>query len=141
LLGPVQQRWERVVQSRALLKRMGKFLTVGGLGTLVNTGILVILYHELHLTLVVASALATELTIGHNYLWNDSWTFGRRGLSLSRFVKFNTVSLGGQCITIVTLWLLAQRAGIHYVVANLFGIGLAVVWNFAINVRWTWGPT
>jgi dolichol-phosphate mannosyltransferase len=120
---------------------MGKFLAVGGLGTLLNTGILVVLYHQLHLTLVVASALATELTIGHNYLWNDSWTFGRKGLSLNRFVRFNIVSLGGQCITVATLWLLAQRAGIHYVVANLLGIGLAVVWNFAINVRWTWGPT
>lgn len=129
------------MQSRALLTRMGKFLVVGGLGTLVNTGILVILYHQLHLALVLASVLATELTIGHNYLWNDYWTFGRRGLSLNRFVKFNVVSLGGQCITVVTLWMLAQHAGMHYIVANLTGIGLAVIWNFAVNVRWTWGST
>lgn len=139
MLDAVQRRWERVVKGRALLTQMGKFLIVGGLGAFVNTGILVILYHLLHLALVVASALATELAIGHNYLWNDRWTFGRRGPSLSRFAKFNLVSLGGQCVTVVTLWILVQHAGLHYVVANLIAIGLAVVWNFSVNLRWTWG--
>lgn len=138
LLDAVQRRWERAVTSRVLLTRMGKFLVVGGLGAFVNTGVLVVLYHQLHLALVVASALATELAIGHNYLWNDRWTFGQRGLSLSRFAKFNLVSLGGQCVTVATLWILVQHAGLHYVVANLIAIGLAVAWNFSVNLRWTW---
>jgi dolichol-phosphate mannosyltransferase len=120
--------------------KMGKFYVVGGLGTLVNTGILAILYRQLHLALVVASVMATEVAIGHNFLWNDYWTFGRRGLSLNRFARFNVVSLGGACVTVVTLWILVRYAGLHYIVANLVGIGLAMVWNFAVNVRWTWGP-
>lgn len=140
MLNSAQQRWEHILYRQALLKQMGKFLIVGGLGTLVNTGSLVILYHQLHLALVVASALATELAIGHNFLWNDYWTFGRRGLSLNRFVRFNLVSLGGQCITVVTLWMLVRHIGLYYVIANLIGIGLAVIWNFAVNVHWTWGP-
>lgn len=140
LLGSAQRRWERIPDRRALVVRMGKFLVVGGLGALVNTGILIIFYDVLHVALVVASALATELAIGHNFLWNDYWTFGRRGLSLSRFVRFNVVSLGGQCVTVVTLWMLVGHARLHHVVANLIGIGLAVIWNFAVNLRWTWGP-
>jgi putative flippase GtrA len=121
------------------LMQVSKFLIVGGLGTLVNTAVLVILYRLLHLALVVASALATELAIGHNFLWNDRWTFGRHGLSLNRFVRFNVVSLGGQCVTVVTLWVLVQHTALHYLVANLIGIGLALVWNLAINMHWTWG--
>jgi putative flippase GtrA len=120
--------------------KMIKFLIVGGLGTLVNTGILIILYHHLHLALVAASAVATELAIGHNFVLNDYWTFGRRGLSLNRFARFNLVSLGGQCVTVITLWLLVRYTSMHYVIANLLGIGLAVLWNFAVNVHWTWGP-
>jgi dolichol-phosphate mannosyltransferase len=96
--------------------RSGKFLVVGGLGTLVNSAALVILYQQLHLALVAASALATELAIGHNFVWNDYWTFGRRGLTLNRFARFNVVSLGGQCITILTLWMLVRFGGVHYVV-------------------------
>jgi putative flippase GtrA len=119
--------------------KLMKFLIVGGLGTLVNTGILIVLYHHLHVTLVVASAVATESAICHNFVLNDMWTFGRRRLSLSRFARFNVVSLGGQCITIATLWALVRYTQVHYIAANLVGVGLAVLWNFAVNVHWTWG--
>lgn len=125
---------------RTQLVKLVKFLLVGGLGTLVNTGLLVLLYHYAHLALIVASALATELAICHNFVLNDYWTFGRRGLSMNRFARFNAVSVGGQFVTIATLWGLVRFAGMHYVLANLIGVGLAVMWNFAVNVHWTWGP-
>lgn len=140
MLKPIQDQWERIKYRRTILNRMGKFLIVGGLGTFVNTGILIILYQELHFALVAASALATELAIGHNFLWNNYWTFKQSSLSLIRFARFNIVSLGGQCITVVALWTLVRYTGLHYVIANLAGVGLALIWNFAVNVHWTWGP-
>jgi dolichol-phosphate mannosyltransferase len=105
---------------------------------LVNTGVLVVLYQHLHVALVAASAVATELAIANNFVWNNYWTFGRRTLSLRRFARFNMVSLGGQFITIVTLWVLVRHADVYYVVANIVGIGLAFTWNFVASVRWTW---
>jgi dolichol-phosphate mannosyltransferase len=132
---------ELILRRRKILMQSGKFLVVGGLGTLVNTATLVILYQQLHLALVAASAVATELAIGHNFVWNDYWTFGRRGLTLNRFARFNVVSLGGQCITILTLWMLVRFGEVHYVAANLVGVGLALIWNFTVNVRWTWGSS
>ena len=138
-----QQQWDRTnrtIPRRTLIPRIGKFLVVGGLGTLVNTGILVILYHQLHVALIAASVVATELAIAHNFVWNNFWTFGRRGLSLNRFARFNVVCLGGQCLTVVTLWLLVRYASVHYVVANLVGIASALAWNFTFSAHWTWGP-
>src|SRR5262245_37252780 len=140
LLTAVQWLWRQLIITRPLLTQICKFLVVGGLGTLVNTGALIILYHQLHVALVMASAVATELAIGHNFLWNNYWTFGRSGLSLSRFAKFNVSSLGGQSITIITLWALVRSAEMNYIAANLVGIGLAVAWNFTISIRWTWAP-
>lgn len=119
--------------------RLAKFVIVGGLGTLVNTGVLIVLYQTVHLTLVAASIIATELAIAHNFLWNNYWTFGQRKWSLQRFAKFNAVSLGGQCITVATLWMLVHYASLHYVIANFTAIGLALIWNFTVNVHWTWG--
>ena len=141
MLESAQHGWEFVLRRRALLTRSGKFLVVGGVGTLVNTVALVILYQQLHLALVASSALATELAIGHNFVWNDYWTFGRRRLTLNRFARFNVVALGGQCITILTLWMLVRFGGVHYVAANLVGVGLALIWNFTVNVHWTWGSS
>jgi dolichol-phosphate mannosyltransferase len=130
----------RIRPTTASLARLGKFMLVGGVGTLVNTGVLVVLYQHLHVALVAASAIATELAIANNFLWNNYWTFSRRTLSLHRFARFNMVSLGGQCITIATLWVLVHHAGTYYVVANISGIGLALIWNFVANVSWTWRP-
>lgn len=124
---------------RALLLYFGKFVLVGGLGTLVNTGMLIVLYSFLRLPLVAASALATEVAIGHNFLWNNYWTFERRNVSLGRFARFNLVSLAGQGITVATLWLLVRYAGMYFVIANLAAIGLALIWNFTANLHWTWG--
>ncbi len=124
---------------RARLSRLSKFLVVGGTGVLVNSLALLILFQWAHLPLVVASALATELTIVNNFCWNDHWTFRRPQLSLSRFAKFNLVSLAGLAITVCTLWILVNHLGLYYLAANLLGMALATAWNFAANSFWTWG--
>jgi dolichol-phosphate mannosyltransferase len=123
----------------ALALFFGKFALVGGLGALVNTGALIGLYSYARLPLVASSALATEVAIAHNFLWNNYWTFGRRSLSLGRFARFTLVSLAGQGMTVATLWLLVRYIGLYFVIANLAAIGLALIWNFAANYHWTWG--
>ncbi|MBV8719653.1 MAG: GtrA family protein [Chloroflexi bacterium] len=119
--------------------RLGKFLVVGGTGVAVNTAILFLLHQVAGLPVVVASALAVEVAIVTNYLLNDRWTFDRRRPSLRRFVQFNVVSLGGLLLTTTAVWVLTTALGVHYLLANLVGIGLATSWNFAANVYWTWG--
>ncbi len=120
-------------------RRLGKFLLVGGTGVGVNTVVLFLLHQVAGLPVVAASALAVEVAIVSNYLLNDRWTFGHRRPSLRRFAQFNVVSLGGLLLTTTAVWVLTTALGIHYLVANLAGIGLATSWNFAANVYWTWG--
>ncbi len=118
--------------------RFVKFALVGALGVLVNTALLLTLHGYLGLALIPASALAVEVAIIHNFFWNNHWTFGERGASLIRWAKFNLVSLVGLAITTGTLYALVDRLSIHYLVANLIGIGLATIWNFSLNSAWTW---
>jgi len=122
-----------------LLTRLSKFLVVGGIGVLVNNFVLFILFQRVHLSLVIASILATELAIISNFYCNDRWTFKQTRISLSRFARFNLVSLSGLLITTSTLWVLASHMGLYFLVANLLGIGLATIWNFVVNSLWTWG--
>ena len=123
------------------LSRPGKFLLVGGTGAVVNSAALVCLHQLLSMSLVLASALAVELSIANNFFWNDRWTFGRRWPSWRRFLKFNLVSLGGLVITTTTLWALVTDMHSPLLLANLLGILLATGWNFVINVLWTWKRT
>ena len=124
---------------RQLRDKLAKFLVVGGSGVIVNMVTLVTLYQFGHLPLALSSALAVEVSILNNFIWNNHWTFGQHSLSPSRFAKFNLVSLAGLVVTTTTVWLLSSTFGMHYVLANIVGIGLASVWNFSVNLVWTWG--
>lgn len=120
-----------------LATKLAKFSLVGGSGVVVNTAALYLFYQIGHLPLVMASLLAVELAIVNNFLWNDRWTFGQHALSPMRFLRFNLVSAGGLAITTGTLALVTSF-GVYYLLANLLGISLATLWNFAFNVLWTW---
>jgi len=131
--------WRLVPRQRPRLTRISKFLLVGGTGVLVNSLALLLLVQWAHLPLLPAAALAAELSIVHNFAWNDRWTFGRPRLSWSRFARFNLVSLAGLLITTGSVWVLVEHLDVYYLVANLLGITLATAWNFAVNAWWTWG--
>lgn len=122
-----------------LIRKFFKFAFVGATGILVNSAILFILYKYLNIPLLIASAMAVEAAIASNYYWNNQWTFKEKSVSLPRFVKFNLVSLGGLVITTGVLFILVQYAGIYFMLANLVGISLATLWNFGLNLIWTWG--
>lgn len=114
-----------------------RFGTVGAAGAVVNTVGLHVLYALAHVPLALASALATELAIGHNYLLNDRWTFRRRHPTWSRLLRFNVAALGGLATNVMLLWSLVHL-GVGYVAANLLGIAAAATVNYAVSVVWVW---
>lgn len=125
---------------RELASRLGKFLVVGSTGLVINNAALHAFYQMLRLPLVLASMLAVALAIGNNFALNELWTFnqGHHAAWLWRFARFGVVSLVGLALTTLTLWVLVTFLGIHYLVANLAGIGVATGSNFVANMRWTW---
>jgi dolichol-phosphate mannosyltransferase len=125
---------------RELASRLGKFLVVGGTGVLLNNAALFTLYQVLRLPLIVSSTVAVVLAIGNNFFLNDRWTFQQRQdpFATRRLVRFSLVSLGGLALTTLTLWVLVTYLGVHYMVANLVGIGIGTGSNFIGNMKWTW---
>ncbi|MET7934705.1 GtrA family protein [Streptomyces sp. NPDC005322] len=115
-----------------------RFAVVGGGGVLVNTVALYALYHWAGLPLLVASSIAVELAVFHNYLLNDRWTFAARTPSTRRFVKFNVSVLGGLAVNVLIVWSLV-RAEVHLLLANWIGIAAAFAVNFATSTGWVWG--
>jgi dolichol-phosphate mannosyltransferase len=102
-----------------------------------------VLFHDLlDLPLIVASPLAVETSIFNNFWWNSRWTFGQRRASWPRaLVKYNLTCLAGLVICTATLQALVALLGIHYLLANLAGIGLAASSNFLLSNGWAWRDT
>lgn len=131
--GPVWTEWTKIV----------RFGLVGLSGILVNMGLLYALTEIAGLYYLVSAAIAIELSIVNNFVWNDLWTFKsvrdlRFGRRIQRFLSFQAVSMGGLVINMGVLYLLADIVGIYYLVANLAGILVAFAWNYAVNRHFTW---
>jgi len=120
------------------LARPLRFGAVGISGIVVNSAILWLLVRELHVSVTLASVIATQAAILSNFALNDSWTFrGARERSLGgRLLRFNGVALGGMAITAGILTALTSYT--HLLLANLLAVGAATAWNYIVNSRWTW---
>jgi dolichol-phosphate mannosyltransferase len=132
-----------LMSRRRELLRLGKFCLVGGSGVLVNMGLLWILTEFAGLFYLLSAAIGIEMSIISNFILNDFFTFSdRRSLGLKnllkRLLKFNLVSLAGLGINMAMLWFLTNVVGLNYLISNLCGIAIATLWNYSVNMLWTW---
>lgn len=120
--------------------RIVKFALVGASGIIVNEGLLWLLTEVAGLYYLLSSAFAIEASIITNFLLNNAWTFrdraGNTGLK-RRGLKFNLVSIGGLAINMAVLFLLVNYLSIYYLYANIAGILAGFLWNYSVNLRWT----
>lgn len=149
----LRQYWEFVTHLLCLswetkeLQRFVKYCLVGATGVLVNMGVLALLART-GMAYLQAGAVAAETAIGTNFLLNEFWSFADRARRHSgiiprmlRFFRFNLFCAGGAAIALLTLWLLTNYGGVHYLLSNLIGISVATVWNYGMNANLTWEST
>ena len=111
-----------------------KFNAVGAAGMAVHLGLLAFLIRIAGLHYLLATAIAVEAAILHNYFWHRKWTWGDRGSAFSgvaTLLRFNLtsglVSLGGN---LLSTGILTGAAHIDPIIANLLSIGVCSFVNF-----------
>lgn len=124
-----------------VLRRWLKFSAVGWLGVGVQLGVLSALVGLASAHYLVATVVAVECAIVHNYFWHERWTFQERRLGhvpgrLARLLRFNaasgTVSLLGN---VGFMSLFVGHLGLHYVAGNLMSIASCALLNFVLSDR------
>jgi putative flippase GtrA len=114
-----------------------KFNAVGMVGALVQLGMLALLT-RLSVHYLIATAIAVETAVLHNYFWHVRWTWRGRSGSLWRFHAANgAVSL---LSNLLLMRLFAGWLGIPVVAANVLAIGITSVVNFLLGDRWVFAP-
>jgi putative flippase GtrA len=118
-----------------------KFNFVGGIGIGVQLAALVLFRSLLHLDYLLATALAVETAVVHNFFWHERFTWADRPAthfvhSLIRLVKFN-ISNGGVSIVgnLLLMRLLVGELRLNYLVANLIAIAVCSLVNFLLSDR------
>jgi len=120
---------------RSIVTRWIKFNLVGGMGIVVQVLILLVLKTGLHLDYLVATALAVEAAVIHNFLWHERFTWvDRAGPGFARFCKFNlTTGLFSIAGNLVLMKLLVGLGHMNYLLANGITITACSVFNFLVS--------
>jgi len=122
-------------QWRSTGVRWLKFNLVGAAGIAVQLLMLVVLKAGLRLDYLIATALAVETAVVHNFLWRERFTWSdRAGAGLARFLKFNlttgALSIAGN---LALMKMLVGLGHMNYLLANGITITACSVVNFLVS--------
>src|ERR1700732_3326113 len=115
-----------------------KFNAVGGVGIVVQLAALSVFRSWLKLDYLLATGLAVEIAVIHNFLWHERFTWADRpttrpARSLFRLAKFNAsngaVSMVGN---LGWMRLLVGKLKFNYVAANFIAIVICSLVNFVL---------
>lgn len=137
------------------LSRIGKFLTVGFIGGIINISILFLLTEKVFggsdvniagilPSYIFSSMVGIESAILSNFVLNEHWTFkDRRDKNdiisvLKRGVKFNMCRLTGVGMNVIILIFLTEFLKIYYILSSMIAILIVMIWNYTTSVKLVW---
>ena len=119
-----------------------KFNLVGALGIAVQLAVLLGLKSGFHLNYLLATPLAVEAAVVHNFLWHERYTWADRvqpscRMSMPRLLRFN-LTTGGVSIAgnLALMKLIVGLGHVNYLLANSIAIALCSLLNFLISEEW-----
>jgi putative flippase GtrA len=134
---PARDPWRLVVF------RWLKFNAVGAIGIAVQLTALAGLKSGLHLHYLLATALAVEAAVVHNFLWHERFTWADRpaGRGFLRFLKFNLTTGAFSILgNLALMKLLVGFAHMNYMAANIMTIAACSLVNFLVSDRFVFAP-
>jgi putative flippase GtrA len=114
------------------------WFVLGVSASLVELGLLRLLFEVLLWPLPIATAVAAEILIMTRFVIADRWVFGHERPALDRLVRYHGACLGA----LVVYWLVingaAELIGLPYVPAFVLGTAASFAWSLVSNFRWVW---
>jgi putative flippase GtrA len=138
-------------RNRKEFKRFFKFMFVGGVGAVIDFGVLNLLAHVLQVDLRIAGTISFAMAVTSNFLWNRYWTYpeSKAFPALPQYVQFFVINAMALVIRLPILTLLpgpisgVLKSMLHLApgTAEVLGnnaalavaVAIAMFWNFFIN--------
>jgi putative flippase GtrA len=133
--------------------RWMKFNLVGGIGIVVQFAALFLLKSVLHFDYLVATAIAVEAAVVHNFVWHEQFTWadrtgtapGRARTSWSwslRLLRFNLANGGVSILgNLALMRVMVGEGHMNYLLANAIAIAPCSVANFVVSDAWVFGQS
>jgi putative flippase GtrA len=132
----------RIAEIMNVFLRWIRFNAVGAVGVTVQLSTLAVLVHLFEVHYILATALAVETAILHNFVWHEKWTWSdiaaqENSSWVGRLIRFHITngftSLGGNLILMQSLVGTFQLPVLY---ANLIAIAACSLINFMLSNYW-----
>lgn len=134
------------------IRQLARFTSVGIIGAVCETIIVAMLTIFATADPLQAKIVGVEISISIMFLINDVYTFSNEGKSrlrnrITRWIRSHIVRSGGIIVSFSVLWVLTTQIGVQIVlygadfwptIANLIGIGFALMINYTAESLFTW---
>jgi putative flippase GtrA len=124
--------------SQKLTALFGKFALVGVLNTLVHALTTVALVELVQLHPVPASVAGFLLAVAVSFVLNTFWTFRQSDNLQQRFVRFIVVSVTAMLLNTLIMYLAVNVFSLHYLLGLLMVLFVVPVYNFTLNLKWSY---
>lgn len=124
-------------------ERLVRFFLVGATAAILQTALLSVFVDFAGINYLLSAAVAIELTILFNYVFNNAWTFYRSRHNvmqeyLAGLIKTNLVRGTAIPIQMSILYALVTFAGTGLLVGNGIAILLTAPYRYILDASWTW---
>lgn len=119
-----------------------KYAIVGGFGTALHFGALILLVELAGMRAVAASAIGFVLVVVVSYFLNRHWTFASASAdsALGSFAKYAAVSTSGLLLNTAVMYAVVDLLGGPYLLGQAAVTLLVPVSNYYFNRTWTFKP-
>lgn len=115
------------------------FIIVGVIGTAGHYLTLVTLVEVSGWPPIVATSLGFLVGALINYFLNYYYTFRSKSAHKSALVRFLTIAAVGAFLNTSLFYLIHNKIGIHYLIAQISATGTVLFFNFTFQKSWAFG--
>ncbi len=136
-----QHRRTHVKRLLGILLSPSKFAIVGILGIVVNQVVLYAVTEGLGLYYLLSVIVASQVSTLNNFVLTEAWVFRHRESRhrlLVRYVVFYALNTATLLVRVPVVFLLTENLGLHYLLSNLFAIGLTFGIRYLVADNWIW---
>ncbi len=126
--------------SPEIFGKLIKFGLVGFSGLFIDFGFTWLCKEKLRIQKYISNAIGFTLAASSNYMFNRIWTFQSSNPEIfTEYSEFLLISMIGLVINTLILWLIVSRLKFNFYLSKLFAIAVVTLWNFAMNLMFTFG--
>lgn len=115
-----------------------KYFIIGITAFVLDIGSLYLLKEYAHLSPVTSIVINQIVIVNLVFYLNKKWSFKSNGQTHKQIVKFYILAVANYLISIIWMGAMHNYLQIHYLIARIANIILAVAWNFLLYRYWVY---